>query len=208
GKKKDFSCSDRKFACNIGLTFKTPEEFFLGYPMCSKYSFGEFDPRKNAISAYNPMVEPADASFIIDGPEVVVFVGFPASGKTTFYEKIMKPNGYIHVSRDILGSWQKCVNICKHVESRRRYICCAQDLEVPVRCFHFLTTMAEAKHNNRFRELTTERDFAKVTDIAYNTFKSRFVPPQETEGFKEVLRITLNASVKDEYANLYIQFLL
>ena len=29
-KKKDFSCSDRKFAANVGLTFHTPEVYFLG----------------------------------------------------------------------------------------------------------------------------------------------------------------------------------
>jgi bifunctional polynucleotide phosphatase/kinase len=29
GKPKDFSCSDRNFAHNTGLTFHTPEEFFL-----------------------------------------------------------------------------------------------------------------------------------------------------------------------------------
>ena len=224
GAKKDFSCTDRKFASNIGLTFKTPEEFFRGYPKCTKFSFGEFDPRTHAISAYNPVVDPADATVVADEPEVVVFVGFPASGKTTFYEKIMKPNGYVHINRDALGTWQKCVNMCNQelkrkrkvvidntnpdVESRGRYISCAQKYSVPVRCFHFLTTMAEAKHNNKFRELTTRGDHTKVTDIAYNTFKSRFVPPQITEGFKKVLKITLNASVESEHANLYMQFLL
>lgn len=29
GKPKDFSCSDRNFAANVGITFHTPEEFFL-----------------------------------------------------------------------------------------------------------------------------------------------------------------------------------
>jgi len=28
GRKKDFSCGDRKFALNSGINFKTPEEFY------------------------------------------------------------------------------------------------------------------------------------------------------------------------------------
>ena len=30
GKKRDFSCSDRMFAANVGIKFFTPEEYFLG----------------------------------------------------------------------------------------------------------------------------------------------------------------------------------
>ena len=224
GAKKDFSCTDRKFASNIGIQFETPEEFFLGNAKCTKFSWGEFDPRTSVLSSYSTEVEPADASLTIPTPEVVVFVGFPASGKTTFYKTVMKPDGYVHVNRDTLGSWQKCVALCEQqllkggkvvidntnpdVESRNRYIKCAQKHCVPVRCFQFMTTLAHAKHNNKFRELTTNIENKKVTEIAFNAFKSRFVPPSITEGFSEVLKITLCPCVEDKHMNLYKQFLL
>lgn len=43
GTKKDFSCSDRKFAFNCGLTFHTPEEFFLKKAP-AKFSWLGVDP--------------------------------------------------------------------------------------------------------------------------------------------------------------------
>lgn len=43
---KDFSCSDRKFAHNVGVNFKTPEEFFLNEekPKDELWEWGGFDP--------------------------------------------------------------------------------------------------------------------------------------------------------------------
>lgn len=223
GAKKDFSCTDRKFASNVGINFETPEEFFLGTPKCSKFSWGEFDPRKSILGAYSPEIDPPGASLTKAEPEVVVFVGFPASGKTTFYEKVMKPDNYVHVNRDKLGTWQKCVALCEQqllrgrkvvvdntnpdIESRSRYISSAKKYGVPVRCFQFTTTLAQAKHNNKFRELTTNSDIKKVTEIAYNTFKSRFVEPSITEGFAEVIKVGVNPCVDKKYATLYTLFL-
>ena len=223
GAKRDFSCTDRKFASNIGLPFQTPEEFFLRSPKCEKFTWGEFDPRDCVVSTYDPQIKPANASLIYSESEVVVFVGFPAAGKTTFYKTVMEPEGYIHINRDILGSWQRCVNQCEqHLrqgkrvvidntnpdpESRNRYISCGSRNGVPVRCFHFMTTLSQSKHNNKFRELT-QNSKTKVTDIAYNTFRSRFVEPSITEGFKEILQITLTPYIDKQYAYLYRQFLM
>ena len=37
GKAKDFKCTDRLFAINAGLTFYTPEEFFLSAKRDDKF---------------------------------------------------------------------------------------------------------------------------------------------------------------------------
>ena len=45
--------------------------------------------------------------------ELVLFVGSPASGKTTFYQKHFDPAGYIHVNQDKLGTRPKCLKLAE-----------------------------------------------------------------------------------------------
>ncbi len=45
GAKKDFSCSDRAFAINVGVTFKTPEEFFFDEAP-APFEWDSSDPKK------------------------------------------------------------------------------------------------------------------------------------------------------------------
>lgn len=225
GAKKDFSCSDRKFAANLSLPFLTPEEHFLGLPKCSKFTWGEFDPRAFDYSETEPKIEPNDAKLSSDSQEVVIFVGCPASGKSTFFAKYMKPNGYIHVNRDTLGSWQKCVSECAKAlsagksvvidntspdkASRLRYIEVARKHKVPVRCFQFMTNIAHAKHNNRFRELTVESSkYVKVNDLVFNTYKSKFSEPDLGEGFSEIVKVHFTPTFdNDHHRQLYKSFL-
>lgn len=56
-------------------------------------------------------VSPADAMILpeVSRQELVVFVGYPCLGKTSFYHKHFSPAGYAHVNQDTLSSRQMCV---------------------------------------------------------------------------------------------------
>ncbi|XP_078785480.1 bifunctional polynucleotide phosphatase/kinase isoform X2 [Oryzias latipes] len=220
-KKKDFSCSDRLFALNIGLQFHTPEEYFLGWKN-APFNLPDFDPRK--LDSAARLYDPPSASLISSLTEVIVAVGYPASGKSTFFHAHVIPKGYFYVNRDTLGSWQKCVAVCERAlsegrsvavdntnpdpESRKRYVDVAKAAGVSCRCFHFSASLEQAKHNNRFREMApSDGKHAKVNEMVFHSYKKHFVAPALSEGFSEILQIHFVPNFKDRQSEvLFRQF--
>ncbi|TKS81367.1 Bifunctional polynucleotide phosphatase/kinase DNA 5'-kinase/3'-phosphatase [Collichthys lucidus] len=210
-----------QFALNIGLQFHTPEEYFLGWKS-APYSLPNFDPRKIDSSA--SLYDPPSASLTSDKTEVIVAVGFPASGKSTFFHTHVIPKGYAYVNRDTLGSWQNCVSACERAlkegrsvavdntnpdqESRKRYVDVAKAMGVPCRCFHFSASLEQAKHNNRYREMApSDKKHVKVNDMVFHSYKKHFVAPSLSEGFSEILQIHFVPKFKDsESESLFRQF--
>ncbi|KAL8899476.1 MAG: hypothetical protein Q9207_006181 [Kuettlingeria erythrocarpa] len=95
GAKADHSCSDRNFAANVGIDFKTPEEFFLQEP---PHPFlRDFDPSNYLKLDANPIV--FEKKNVLD---IVLFCGSPGSGKSTFYWKYLQHLGYERVNQDTL----------------------------------------------------------------------------------------------------------
>eukprot|EP01080_Neovahlkampfia_damariscottae_P005881 gene5881-9709_t len=199
GMKKDFSCSDRKFANNSGIDFQTPEEFFLNETATKNWTWGETDP-KEFLKKYSenelPDIEPAEAQ------EMIIMVGVPASGKSTFSKKFAK-FGYEVVNRDTLKTVQKCEKVAREalengksvvvdntnpgVSARAGFIAIAKEKRIPVRCFHINTDIELVKHLNLFRERT--KNVRRIPDVAYNMFKKNFKKPDFEEGIQEIIEI-------------------
>ena len=98
------------------------------------------------------------------GTEIVLFVGFPALGKTSFYTKHFSPAGYVHVNQDTLRTRDKCI---KAVEETLK-----DGKSCVVGKVHFLMTrktrmLIQVKDNTN-RDAATRKyyiDLAKKLDV-------------------------------------------
>ncbi|XP_012288871.1 uncharacterized protein F21D5.5 isoform X2 [Orussus abietinus] len=218
-KKKDHSSADRLLALNLGLKFQTPEEHFLGQKP-APYKMPDFDPK--ALNEIDSICDPPEAKIISSKQEVIIMVGGPGSGKSHTVRTYL--DNYIHINRDTLGSWQKCVSMMdqsltqgKSVvidntnpdpETRQKYVKVAQMHNVPVRCFVMKTDTEHSKHNNKFRELT-DSTHDKVSDIIINSYTKKYVEPSLEEGFAEIVYVNFVPKFQtDEDRRLYEMFLL
>lgn len=77
-RRKDHSLADRLFAHNIGLTFYTPEEHFLGIKQ-EEWIRQDFDPKMDFENI--SLLDPKDAKLPSDGCEMIIMMGLPGSGE-------------------------------------------------------------------------------------------------------------------------------
>ncbi|CAG8703016.1 10215_t:CDS:2, partial [Cetraspora pellucida] len=194
----DWADTDRKFAENIEINFYTPEEFFDNVE-AAPFSYNGFDPKK--LPRDVPLFTPSSQLALPHGQcEMVILVGYPASGKSTFAKRWLVNDGYVHVNQDALKTKQKCIKACETAlkenkpvvvdntnpskESRKQYIDIAKQYGVPVRCFWFQASEALARHNNMYRYFSSN-EIRPLPEIAFNVYKSKFSEPKLEEGFQE-----------------------
>lgn len=134
-------------------------------------------------------------------------------GKSRFCQEHLEPNNYEVVSRDKIGTWQKCVdrvndclktkrkvvvdNTNGDLESRARYLNAAKKHKVSCRCFVMTTSFKHAEHNIAFRELTDTKH-SKINRIVLNSYKKNYQEPSLDEGFTEIVRVNFMPQFKDE----------
>ncbi|KAK8039002.1 polynucleotide kinase 3 phosphatase [Apiospora rasikravindrae] len=213
---KDFSCSDRNFAHNLEVAYKTPEEFFLGKE--PREFLRDFDV------AQHPYADDDDGIIFEkkNDKDVVLFCGPPGAGKSTFFWRHLKPLGYERVNQDTLKSRAKCFkaaadhlgegksvaidNTNPDASGRAEWIEFTKKHKIPIRCVWFKTPLELCQHNDIVRALNkpimNPEAREALPKLAFNGFASRFKEPNKTkEGFQDVLEVEFKfRGTREEYA--------
>jgi len=212
GRRNDHSDTDLKFAINIGLTFLPPEKVFLKKDIIIPEIKNYFD--------FNNYIVPKFKISFKNKLEIIILVGFPASGKSTYAIKLAKKYNYEIINQDILKTFTKCLKKCENlmenkkkiiidntspdIETRRYFIDLAKKYNYYIRCFHMMTTEEHAKHNNMYRYIY--EDAKKIPALVYNIYKKKYQEPTKKEGFEEIVKIYSklpNVSNKNYYQYLF-----
>lgn len=179
-------------AASAGLPFFTPEEYFLGQPTDPNFSLSGWDP-----STYlHPTPSPPPFLPNLDHLELIILVGSPASGKSTYYARHFAPAGYLHVNQDTLKTRAKCLAVAEaalregkscvidntNPAKRGEYVDMAKklDLDVRVRVGWFVAEERVCRQNAVYRALLGEREM--LPSIAFVMYGKNFVKPTVEEG--------------------------
>jgi bifunctional polynucleotide phosphatase/kinase len=194
GRRGDWSDSDRVFAETVGFaSVLGPEE---ALKVLNEVAVAPDD---------TPAAAPAEAVAVPPAAtqELVIFIGFPGSGKSTIAERSFGTGApadvaarYAVLHGDVLktpakmkaaigaalGAGQSPVVDATNasVEKRAVYIAMAREAQpapVPVRCIHVATPLETAYERNKARP-----EEQRVPRIAYAVYKKHFAEPTEAEG--------------------------
>ena len=212
GRKKDFSCSDRKFAINLDLKFYTPDEFFHNEDKTDKFIIDGFNPLEYNLKPYQKL------KFKKQDKELVIMIGCPGSGKSRFAKKYYK--SYRLISQDQLKSKSKCLKLCQKImeegdsiiidntnpdkKTRKLYIDLALQNKYTIKCYWMQVDKLLGKHLNYIRFKKNE-EHGLVPDIAYNVYFKRFEKPSEDELFNEIKIIEPNFKFNDNDKKLFME---
>ncbi|KAI0928143.1 hypothetical protein AcV5_005807 [Taiwanofungus camphoratus] len=212
GRPDDHAGTDRKWALNVGIPFFTPEEYFLKlHP--APYALTGF--HTSSLPTNLPRVTPTSTPLLPPRnktPEIVLFVGYPSLGKSSFYRKRFQSEGYVHVNQDTLRTREKCIkatreaieegNSCvvdntnRNAETRKYYVDLAKKLDAPIRCVVFNGSLELAWHNNLYRAFNLPPSLAAKESkrgllpySAFTSFRAQYEEPQLTEGFTEIKKV-------------------
>jgi bifunctional polynucleotide phosphatase/kinase len=212
GRKGDHADTDYKFALNAGLRFITPDEFFdnksVTIPKIVYPAFDEIDKLQSQSNIdFKPM-----------NKEIIIMVGPPGSGKSTFVKDILSPFKYVRINRDSLATIAKCLteteknlkqgnlividNTNNNLETRKKYIDLSLKYNYTARCIIMDVSRDLAIHNATYRCYKGLSEY--IPDLVYNMYYSKYVEPKVEEGFKEIIKVKPKINIVDSDYKMYM----
>ncbi|KAL6714847.1 DNA kinase/phosphatase Pnk1 [Lecanora helva] len=213
--KADHSCSDRDFATNIGIEFKTPEEFFLNEEPLPFTRI--FEPKDFLGQTSSPSMNAASVIIEKRNPlDIIMMCGSPGSGKSTLYWTKLKPLNYERINQDILKTRDKCIKVASNLlsekkavaidntnadpETRAIWVGLAQKFGIPIRCVHFTAPAKLCEHNDTVRALSGDTFNPEKRSIlphsAFAGFAARYKEPKVKEGFQDIINIEFQVPLR------------
>lgn len=209
GRKNDFSNSDINFAYNIKVKFLLPEEFIQDKTI--KYTTSDNINIKNWISLKKPVIKK-------DKLELVLLVGYPGCGKSTFSKKYYGDYVYINLDTDKTkeNTLKKLKNAITDEQSiiidntnlsydnRQEYINYTTDkYSIKIIVFDIPIEVCQFMMHYRVQTLHV----APIDIIIYRTLKKKYNPNSNTIYIKEedkysVYRINKIYTSKKELNNI------
>ena len=207
GRENDFSDSDLKFAKNCGLRFVLPEKIFKNEYVNLPTKYVNLPTKYvNLPTKYVnlPTKYVKTLKFKPKQKEMLIFVGFPASGKSSISKQIQRKNpSYKIINRDTLKTIKKCEKTTEEEikkgysiiidntnptkENRNIFIKIAKKYKYSIRCIEIDCSKELAMHNNAYRNYKYKIE--RIPEIAYNVFIKRYEKPSLDEGFDEIITL-------------------
>jgi bifunctional polynucleotide phosphatase/kinase len=213
GRKNDHNDTDYKFALNCGIIFLTPEMCFLDELKCNDCKINY--PNLSDISIHS------NYNFLPEKKikELIIMIGFPGAGKSTFINKYIEPFEYVIINQDKLKTKNKCISetekymkINKNIvidslnynkDMRKIYIDIAKKYNYDVRCIVLNTSFEISKHNMLYRYYKSNGTESRIPDLVYNKMKKNMEFPDKKEGIKNIQYIDPIRPLDNDY-NYYM----
>lgn len=213
GRIGDHANTDLKFAQNCGLNFFSPEMLFNKiHQVIPEIVYPDINMYINTKSNFK--FEP---SFF---KEIIIMVGYPASGKSTIANSIASTYNYVIANQDTLKTKSNCLkfvrqnlsanksvvvdNTNRDKKTRNEWISLAKKYNYKVRCILITIKKDLAMHNNVYRNLTEQKYISK---IVYNTYNSQYEEPTLDEGFDSIIYVDKIPQFSEINYDLYSLYL-
>tara|TARA_B110000285_G_scaffold219568_1_gene270278 strand:- start:76 stop:1140 length:1065 start_codon:yes stop_codon:yes gene_type:complete len=191
--KKDFACSDRMFALNIGIKFYTPEKFFQPEIYNKKEIFTINKTWKSFQNEQPPL--------IVEDYDVIIMMGPQGSGKSTLSKSLHE---FTLISQDELKYKEKCLKLMDKTlkeggkvivdntnptrNKRASYIDIAKKYDKKILLIVIDITKEQSMFLVNYRANINKTK--KVPDVVIHVYYKNFETPIKEEGIDKILTRT------------------